>query len=283
MSLGVAVKGTEGIVLAADSRVTLTAKRGNAPEFPIHFDNATKLLTFGEPNLHVGAVTWGDAVIGTKPNDLRTAHSFVPEFESGLPRTRLTVEDFAKKLRDFYLDQWQNKMPADYQGSGMTFAIGGFDKDAPYGTMYKLNIPKQPDPQEQSPNKFGVSWGGQPEYAARLIHGYDRNLLGLIKQKLKLTDKQIDSLVKTFRPLNMGIPYAVLSLQDCIDLAIFLVRTTIEAQSLSITLRGVGGAIDVAVITRRDGLKIIQLKQLVGERTTQKGGEYHEQYRHNRR
>lgn len=275
MSLGVAIKGTEGIVLAADSRVTLTAKRGNAPEFPVHFDNATKLLTFGDPNLWIGAVTWGDAVIGATPNDLRTAHSFVPEFEAGLPKTRLSVEDFAKKLSEFYLDQWKNKMPEDYRGLGMTFVVGGFDKDVPYGAMYKLNIPRQPTPQEQSPNDFGIAWGGQPEYASRLIHGYDKALLKLIKQNLHLSAEQVTNLVETLRPLNMGIPYAVLSLQDCINLAIFLVKTTIEAQSLSITLRGVGGAIDVAVITRRDGLEIIQQKQLVGEKTTQKGGEYY--------
>lgn len=44
-------------------------------------------------------------------------------------------------------------------------------------------------------------------------------------------------------------------------LAIFLVKTTIETQNLSIRLRGVGGVIDVAVIARRDGLAIIQQKQ----------------------
>ncbi|MCZ7380067.1 MAG: hypothetical protein O8C64_00610 [Candidatus Methanoperedens sp.] len=282
MSLGVVVKGTEGIVLAADSRVTLNAKRGDAPGFLLHFDNATKLLTFSEPNLCVGAVTWGDAVIGTKPNDLRTAHSYVPEYEARLPKTRLSIEDFAKKLSDFYMEQWQSKMPQDYKGSGMIFVVGGFDEDAPYSRMFELNIPKQPIPQEKSPNNFGIAWGGQPEYAARLIHGYDEGLLKLIKQKLELSDKQITEVVEALQPLNMGIPYAVLSLQDCIDLAIFLVKTTIEAQSLSITLRGVGGAIDVAVITRRDGLQIIQQKQLVGERTTQEGGEYHERKRHNR-
>ena len=217
------------------------------------------------------------------PKDLRTAHSFVPEFEAGLPKTRISVENFAAKLSEFYLAQWQSKMPTNYQGAGMTFVIGGFDKDVPYGAMYQLNIPKKPTPQEKSPGDFGMAWGGQPEYASRLIHGYDKAVLKLIKQSLQLSNEQIKNLVETLRPLNMGIPYAVLSLQDCINLAIFLVKTTIEAQSLSITLRGVGGAIDVAVITRRDGLEIIQQKQLVGEKTTLKGGEYYERPRYNRR
>jgi len=47
MSLGIAFKGAEGIVLAADSRVTLLAQLqlgGNNVMTPATFDNATKLL-----------------------------------------------------------------------------------------------------------------------------------------------------------------------------------------------------------------------------------------------
>ena len=44
MTLNVVIKGTEGIVLATDSRVTLNSIGG----FPVTFDNATKLLTVDE-------------------------------------------------------------------------------------------------------------------------------------------------------------------------------------------------------------------------------------------
>ena len=163
MSLGVVVKGTEGIVLAADSRVTLAARRSNQSEFPVHFDNATKLLTFGEPNRWVGAVTYGDAVIGIQPN-LRTAYSFIPEFEASLSKDRLKISDFAKSLSEFFITQWQeNKMPMqNYTGAGMTFGVGGFDEGAPYGSVYQFRVPQDPTPKEQSPGQFGVAWGGQP-------------------------------------------------------------------------------------------------------------------------
>ena len=75
MSLGVVIKGTEGLVLAADSRVTLEAQRLGRASFPVNFDNASKLLSFSKPHNFVGAVTYGLAVIGK-----RTAHSFIPEF-----------------------------------------------------------------------------------------------------------------------------------------------------------------------------------------------------------
>jgi hypothetical protein len=78
MSLGIVIKSPEGIVLAAESRVTLTINGAQGqPSHFVNYDNATKLFSFCSPHNHVGVVTYGLAAIGQ-----RTAHSFVPEFES---------------------------------------------------------------------------------------------------------------------------------------------------------------------------------------------------------
>src|SRR5947209_19428506 len=107
MSLGIAFKGAEGIVLAADSRVTLLAgvqlpglnlPQGTSLVVPATFDNATKLIST-KSQTHVAAVTFGTGAIGQK--DPRTAASFMPEFDSELAKEstgqapRLTVEQFA--------------------------------------------------------------------------------------------------------------------------------------------------------------------------------------------
>ena len=101
MSLGIIIKAPEGMVLAAESRVTLGAQMmtpaGPQP-LTVNFDNATKLFAFNKPNEYIGAVTYGTATIG-----VRTAQSFIPEFESSLdPSVRLTVEDLSKKMSDFF-------------------------------------------------------------------------------------------------------------------------------------------------------------------------------------
>jgi hypothetical protein len=267
VSLGVVIKGTEGVVLAADSRATLLA-HGPGGVLPVHFDNATKLLTFHEPHNWVGAVTYGAAVMGTQANDLRTAHSFVPEFEASLPEERLAVGEFADRLSQFYLTRWDERMPPNFQGGGMTFVIGGFNEDSPYGSVYFLEIPGHPQPEERSINEFGITWGGQVEYASRIIQGYDLELPQIAKATLGLSDQQVGALKAALQPLGFTAPYNILPLQDCVDLAIFLVKTTITAQRLSIGIRGVGGSIDVAVITRREGLRVIQQKELVAERST---------------
>ena len=64
----------------------------------------------------------------------------------------------------------------------------------------------------------------------------------------------------------MPIPYQFLLLQDSVDLAIFLIKTTAKLQGWAAGARGVGGAIDVATVTRTDGFRAIQEKQIVGER-----------------
>ncbi len=274
MSLGIVVKGSEGLVLAADSRVTLTAQMaqpdGAMLHLPVNFDNATKLLTFAEPNNYIGAVTYGDAVIGGQASDLRTANSFIPEFEVALQKDnkRLSVENFSQRLSDFFLKQWQERMPTNHKSLGMIFVVGGFDKGEAYGTVFEFNIPNAPKPAQASTKDFGITMGGQHELASRMIVGFDASIIEIITKALRLNIHQVDTLKNALNQLQLQIPFPVLPLQDCIDLAVFLIKTTATAQNLSIGVRGVGGAIDVAVITQRDGLAIIQRKELVAEKNT---------------
>jgi len=262
MSLAVAIKGPEGVVLAADSRVSLTAESPGAPPFPVNFDHATKLLSFAGHHKNVGAVTYGAAIIG----EGRTAHSFLPEFDSSLEGIeQMGVPDFAERLGGFFMDQWKSNMPGEYKGASMMFIVGGYDPGSAYGRVYLFDVPRRPDPVEQNPgsSSFGMTWGGQLQIASRIIHGYDPGLVAFLKAELDLEDDRVLALLtKAQQALGYTIPYSVLPLQDCVDLATFMIRTTIQAQDLAITHRGVGGPIDVAVITRTNGLQFIQRKEV---------------------
>lgn len=262
MSLGVTIKGPEGVVIGADSRVTLQAQAGNAPPIVITFDNATKLLSFsGEQHRFVGAVSYGAAVIG-----LRTAHSLIPEFEIGLPSERLTVDVYAQRLSDFFMGQWGQVMPTPYVGPDMTFIVSGYDEGAPYGRVFNFGIPSSPVPVERNPgDEFGMTWGGQLEIASRIIHGFDPKLPGLVASTLNLNPAQQAALRQALQQLELQVPYQVLPLQDCVNLALYMIRATVAAQTLAITVRGVGGPVELAVITRTEGLRFIQQKALQGE------------------
>lgn len=270
MSLGIAFKGPEGIVLAADSRVTLTAEMQRGEEkmmLPSTFDNATKLLQIAGHN-YVAVVTYGVGAIGQQ--EPRTAHSFLPEFEDALSKEkvdRLSVKDFSIRFSDFFMKQWKERTPEDYSGPDIVFLIGGFDEGAPYGKVYKVDIPSHPTPEPQNVEGFGVTWGGQLEYTTRLIKGFDPKLPSVVQDFLGLPDEQRVALQEHLEgAFSSRIPYPFLPLQDCVDLSIFLIRTTMELQNWIVGVRGVGGAIDVATITRTEGFKPVQRKTIVGQR-----------------
>ena len=264
MSLGIGIKGSEGIVLAAESRVTFPINIGTPTATNIHYDNATKLLSFKEPHNYIGAITYGLATIGQ-----RTAHSFLPEFEAQLPKKRLPVEEFAKKFSDFYMQQWsaQKNIPNPYNGTPMVFEIAGFDENEPYGKICEVLIPHNPQPRTIIDNdSFNITWGGQRDLVDRMIQGIDTSFLEEIKTDLNLTSdqkKKLDALIPKY---GMQLPINAMALQDCVDLAILLIRNTIDTQKLIAGLRGCGGAIDVAIITRRDGLQYVQKKKITGEK-----------------
>jgi hypothetical protein len=259
MSLGLIIKGPEGLVLAAESRITLSINITQG-QLPVSYDNARKVLKFAAPHNFVGVVTYGLGGIG-----VRSAYSFLPEFESTLPNNRLPVVDFAQQLSNFFMQQWTTTMPQGYQGPGIIFVVGGFNVKDPYGKVYLMEIPNAPTPVEQHINGFGISWGGQREIVDRLIRGYDERLINIEKTLLNLNQQQVNQVSQALGPLQMQIPIQVLPLQDCVDLAIFFIRTTIEAQRLTVGVRGCGGPVDIATITRLEGFKFIQEKALHGE------------------
>ena len=111
-----------------------------------------------------------------------------------------------------------------------------------------------------------MTWGGQLQIVTRLIYGYDPGLTEIMRQKLNLDGSQLAQAFAEICPqLEFTITYQVLPLQDCIDLATFMVRTTIIAQGLAISIRGVGGPIEVATITRTQGFEYVQRKMIHGE------------------
>jgi len=269
MSLGIAFKGPEGIVLAADSRVTLMAEMQQDQEkrlLPSTFDNATKLLQINKQK-YIGVVTYGLGAIGQQ--EPRTAHSFLPELDRALPTDRMPVEDFTSELSEFFVGHWKATMPEDWQGPDMTFLVGGYDENEAYGRVFQINIPSHPEPIEwNAGSQFGVTWGGQLEYINRLVKGFDPKLPSVVQDYLKLNEEQKTKLEQHLeRDLSSRIPYQFLPLQDCVDLSVFLIRTTIELQTWIIGVRGVGGAIDVATITRTDGFNPIQRKRIMAKNT----------------
>ena len=195
MSLGIVIKGPEGLVLAADSRVTLAPQMPDGTRVPVFFDNARKILNF-QDHKYIGAVTYGLAGIG-----LRTAYSLLPEFEAKLPSDKLSVKVFADKLSDFFKSQWNAVPPPPPAPPGappqnITFVVAGYNEGEPYGEVYLIEIPNSPTPVQHHPSpSFGITWGGQREIVDRLVRGYDERVVPIIQRALSLNPNQLPPLL----------------------------------------------------------------------------------------
>ncbi|MGH7609695.1 MAG: hypothetical protein ACREOD_07170 [Candidatus Dormibacteria bacterium] len=271
MSLGVVFKAPDGVVLAADSRATLFKPLPPVPTgerliLAATFDNATKLLQF-EKQSHLGAVTFGAAVIGKV--HARSAQSFLPQFEASLPEDPMTVEQFAKQLAAFYGEQWRDAGMPDPAPEPMVFGVAGYDPGSLVGSIFEVSIPLAPAPRRiLADDAYGAWWGGQRGYVDRLLNGFDQDGLKVLLDYFNVPAAKRDpgALNDHLKErLGAPVPWQFLSLQDCVSFSAFLIRTTIGMQSWTVDVRGVGGAVDVATITPTRGFKAVKVKEIVLE------------------
>jgi hypothetical protein len=269
VSLAVVLKGPEGIVLAADSRVTLTSVQpvegtNQVHVLPTYFDNATKLMGL-QNHEHLAIVTYGSGSIGV--DQPRMVHGYIPEFEAHLADAGnngepLTVERAAQELGAFFAQRWNEAaMPKDTDP--MAFLVAGYDDGEAYGKVYEVSVPNAPQPVEQFAGDFAIAWRGQPYLLERLLNGYAPMAVQIAQEQLNLTDADAIALAQRWQAqLGLPIPIASLPLQDAIDLATFLVNMTATVMTWTVGIQGVGGQVDVATITRSEGFHAIETKKL---------------------
>jgi len=255
MTLAVVIKGYEGLVLAAESRLTLTIPRGKDVD-RVTYDNATKVLEFAPPHEHVAAVTFGRGTV----DGVRTAASLWPEFEASLPSERLPVMTVAEELQRFFGSHLE---PEPVAGRPMSFMVAGFDNGHAYGRVLQVDLGQTVTPLEYlSGEDFGPVWRGQVSVVDRLFRGFDPTLPDIVGRHLDLEPRDMKVLREAVAALDLPVPWQAINLQDCVDLALIGISTTIDCQALWAAPRECGGPIDVAAITRTNGIRFLRRKEL---------------------
>ena len=225
MSLIMTVYVREGLVMAADSRLTLNYPRvlpnGINQLLSITSSDSAKKL-FLAPN-NVGIATCGVADIGGVPV-AGFVESFIVEKLKG---NQLDVVKVCDELKVYF--QSLSVLP------GTIFQVSGyistddrleqavFNVDPAPGTIVRMNISGQQ----------GACWNGEVDVLQRL---YNNVLL---------------SQPGTSPPVQMpsfGIPFEFFTLQDAIDFAVSGIRSTIETLRFQQREKTVGGPIDVLII-----------------------------------
>jgi hypothetical protein len=255
MTLGIVINAPEGLVFATESRTAVDWTLPNGSKRWIHHDATYKLLTLNMPNNWIAAVHSGIGNIGD-----RSVHSFVPDIEAQLAGRRFSVEEFAKRLSTFFKKKWDETPQLKESAFSMEFLIGGFNKKDEHGRLYIVKIPHEPEPTKQGE----MSFIGETDIAHRLMLGYSSAFPKLLSDS-SFTNEQIARILKVAEPLKLIFPYGVMGLQGYVDLAMLLIRTTIDTTQLWAYKRMCGGPIDVATITRKDGLRYVQVKEIKAE------------------
>ncbi len=238
MSLVVTVYAREGIVMAADSRLTLAFSR-NLPGTPPHTvsvtssDSARKL--FLTPN-NIGISTYGVAAVNGAPI-AGVVESFIIE---QLKNNPLPPKETADALLAYF------------QGIGViqqtSFHVCGYRKtgNTLQQEVVTVELAAAAVAIQNPSGQQGAYWGGEIDVFQRLT------------ANVALVDAQgaVIGQIPTF-----GIPFEFFTLQDAIDFAGFAIRATIDTMRFQAREKTIGGAIDIVVITP-DSSEWIARKQL---------------------
>lgn len=117
--------------------------------------------------------------------------------------------------------------------------------------------------------EYGASWIGQNDVVVRVVKGFDPRIerLPFMQEAIKKKGSQV--LEKQLGGLEYAINWGAMTLQDAIDFSILIIKTTAAVQKFSDGIKaspggipGVGGPIDVAVLTPKKGFVWISRKKL---------------------
>jgi len=162
------------------------------------------------------------------------------------------------------------------QGAGgadqLQFALAGYDQDGSHA-VFMVNVPGE-GPQENRSSKvkgkeFGASWIGQIDVVSRIVLGFDGRIGNLPFVQKAANEIGQEAVQKQLRSLEYVIQWGTMTLQDAIDFCKLSIETTTAIQRFSDGIQadpgdmpGVGGPVDIAVITPKKGFVWVSKKNL---------------------
>lgn len=154
MSLSVVFKTPDGLVLASDSRLTIT--NGHNVQQLRFVDCAQKALALGSPNPAVALTFVGGATGG-----VRSVRSLLEEWRAAQTK-RKTVEELAQELKGYLAT-------ADLQGS--TLIVAGYDETAFYGRVFEVRVGESVSEAHASGHS-GISLAGDSKLTELILNSY---------------------------------------------------------------------------------------------------------------
>ena len=235
MTIVVGVAAPDGLVLAADSRTTLLASESRTR---VASDTAQKVFPVCG---RFGVACYGAAFV-----DEKTVGGQMNEFQAALDNPIDTIDDLVMQLGDFFqariLAAWKNLEGKDWEPSDgwhLGFLVAGYD-DQGVGHLHDVRVPGDGKPEiiltDASTANITVAPRGLDEVIGRLLGGFDSNR---VEQSGVAVPDDVQKVLAGLE-YNLLLP---ITMQDAIDCAVFLIRTTIDMQRFSDGTRANPGAV----------------------------------------
>lgn len=271
MTIAISLKVNDGLVLAADSASTMILQdpaTGNTGVSNV-YNNANKVYCLHK-ELPIGAITWGSGSIG--PSSIATLakdfRKLITEEDSYIvDPENYTVEEIAHKFYKFmYVDSYLPIFTTWPQKPALGFMVAGYSAKANMAEEWIIEIENgtgncQGPKLRRGELETGVTWNGEPEALTRLLCGFGTGLPTILQGCGYLDQQQIIDIITQCR-VSLQAPVVIppMPIQDAIDLAEFLVETTINFSRFIPGPPTVGGPIEIAAITKHEGFKWVRRK-----------------------
>jgi len=264
----VAASAVDSLVLASDSTTTQGGPPGPlGPSVYNTWNSANKVFNLRK-TWPIGAMTWGQAAVGgrsiaTLAKELRCRFSGERPDHSDweLDPEKYTIAEVADRVKDFFCDELYMKDPAAKEVLGL--AVGGFSAGADSAELLVIQMDKTrcvgPDA-PFAPGKQGLIWFGQTEAITRLVNGVSSKLGEALEQLDVPKDDVPDYTQKIMGKTGLPLVFPGMPVGETIELAEFLVETTIKFVRFAPGPPTVGGPVEIAAMTRYEGFKWIKRK-----------------------
>jgi len=271
MTIVILIKVNDGIVLASDSLTTIHSLRttNGRKIFSYVYKYANKIFNL-KKGCPIGAMTWGSGSIG-KASISTLAKDFRKRITDGnddwkIDSSNYTLKDVVEKFKQFVFDENYEKEYKDWENEKKPYLgliVAGYSSGEDLAEEWELQIING---ECKGPNMIrkkeigGISWRGQVEAIKRLYFGFSPGLNNILTTVNLDTEKVKEIIKRCEQELSVSFVVEAMPIQDAINLAKFLVYTTIQYSKFSPGTPTVGGLIEVATITKHEHYKWVQRK-----------------------
>lgn len=269
MTVAVSCNLSEGVILAADSAVTVPTPQGSKV-----YESAEKLYQLG--TAPIGVAIYGLAALGA-----RSIGNYLHEFELGPGQQLLReagIPTIAEALRGFFMQAYEDTvgaalkkatgkelkdLPTD-QLPGLGIVIGGFSPGAYLSEVWHFLVPHHAAPNSseciRAQGGFGSNWFATCDPIVRYVKGYDPTLIQDVANFIlnarggtPLSGEEHAELVGILNRSEYQVPFVAMPLQSGVEYTRFLTELVVNHHKFTVGQAVVGGRVQVGVVTYRDG------------------------------